>query len=100
MLKICDWHTTDSLDVCVTCCADLSGGQGGLAARVAAGAGSGCCSGSALLYCIVIIIDSVPLGHLLSLPGISMTRQEVRVELVQEHPSDLRDVIASSLAIR
>ena len=28
-----------------------------------------------------------------------MTRRKVRVELVQEHPSDLRDVIASSLAI-
>ena len=53
-----------------------------------------------LWCCIVIIIDSVPLGHLLSLPGISMTRRKVRVELVQEHPSDLRDVIASSLAIR
>ena len=53
-----------------------------------------------LCCCIVIIIDSVPLGRLLSLPGISMPRRKVRVELVQEHPSDLRDVIASSLAIR
>ena len=35
MLVTCHWYKTGSLDVCGACCAVLSGGQGGMAARVA-----------------------------------------------------------------